>query len=613
MLSVFAFSQELNPDFLKISFNGHEQTDAFFPVSAFRQGAHLVSRVQAVLHHEDFRPGENVLVASYHAPRETPLQIERRFNFRPEGRLIRCHVTRRSRHGEDESGGARIVIFPLEGAPPVDFSTRTPHPRLHLPMGTPQSFVLTRNGEATFYLPAGKYLAIATGGLLDGIDRWEIPATGAGEHDFLVQREVDLPGTATIDFHVHASPSNDSLLPMSEQLRAFMAAGVDLFVASDHGTITDYSPLITRLPGAAGRIQSIPGVEAGLLRAGKGSFGHWNFWPLVPDPHAPPRRPGRTSGHGALPPEVHSTSDLRDKQLVAARFSAYRRQAQVLAARAGLQGPDTPELVIQLNHPRGIQINARKRKISRRLDWFNVTGFDPHAPLPDHLLLPGPDGLTAMDFDVLEIWNRSSRQLYQEVRTDWFSLLDRGMIKTAAANTDTHMLVPIMAGYPLNMVFFQPGQPDGVNVHIPDLVAAVRSGRMLGTDGPIPLLTVQPLAGEPGSGTKKAGPGETIAAPGGKVAIRVQVRAASWVPVGEIRIWINGEVVERSRGTSLTIERTLTRDAWIVAEVGALEGTPENASIPGMYGRLVPLGLALGFTNPVLVDVDGNGSFDSPF
>ena len=62
LLSVFAFSQWLNPDFLKISLNGHEQTDAFFPAGTLKQGAEhttqasvssaqeatLVSRVQAV-------------------------------------------------------------------------------------------------------------------------------------------------------------------------------------------------------------------------------------------------------------------------------------------------------------------------------------------------------------------------------------------------------------------------------------------------------------------------------------------------------------------------------------------------------------------------------------
>jgi hypothetical protein len=400
---------------------------------------------------------------------------------------------------------------------------------------------------------------------------------------------------------------------MSEQLRGFMAGGVDLFVASDHHDITDYRPLITRLPGAAGRIASIPGVEAALQREQGNSFGHWNFWPLEPDPQGPPVLAGQFSGHGSLAPlEAKSAAEIKDKQLVAAMFSAYRQQARILAARAGESESTAPELVIQLNHPRGIQFNAKKREVSRVHDWFNVTGFDPDAPLPDHLLLPGPGGLTAMDFDVLEIWNRSSRQLYQEVRADWFSLLNRGIMKSAAANTDTHMLVPIMAGYPVNIVFLQPGQPDGVDVRVPDLVSAVRSGRMLGTDGPVPLLTVQSLTGEPENGVKTAGPGEIIAAPGGKVAIRVEVRAASWVPVGEIRIWINGKVAGRSREANLTLEQTLPGDAWIVAEVGDLDGIPENATLPGMYGRLVPLGLALGFTNPVLADVDGNGSFDSP-
>jgi len=39
---------------------------------------------------------------------------------------------------------------------------------------------------------------------------------------------------------------------------------------------------------------------------------------------------------------------------------------------------------------------------------------------------------------------------------------------------------------------------------------------------------------------------EVLSAPGGRVAIRVEVRSASWVPVGEIRLWANGELLARS-------------------------------------------------------------------
>jgi hypothetical protein len=207
-----------------------------------------------------------------------------------------------------------------------------------------------------------------------------------------------------------------------------------------------------------------------------------------------------------------------------------------------------------------------------------------------------------MDFDALEIWNRNSRWLYEEVRADWFALLNRGYIRTGTANTDSHTVSPKTAGHPLNVVFLRSGQPDGARVRPADLAEAVRAGRVVGTDGPIPLLTVTAQ----GAG---AGPGGILPAPEGRVTIRVDVAAASWVPRGEIRLWANGEVLARTAEEVLEMEADFDTDTWIVAEAGDLEGVPEGESVPGLYGLLVPRGLAMGFTNPVFVEVDGTRGF----
>ena len=131
-------------------------------------------------------------------------------------------------------------------------------------------------------------------------------------------------------------------------------------------------------------------------------------------------------------------------------------------------------------------------------------------------------------FDALEIWNRSSRRLYEEVRRDWFSLLDRGIVRTATANTDTHTVASRLAGYPLNIVFLPEKVPNGAAVRPQDLIAAVRAGHLVGTDGPVPLLTVT-------AGPVAVGPGELLsAAPDGRVRIQVEILTASWVPAGEI-------------------------------------------------------------------------------
>ena len=142
------------------------------------------------------------------------------------------------------------------------------------------------------------------------------------------------------------------------------------------------------------------------------------------------------------------------------------------------------------------------------------------------------------------------------MRRDWFSLLNQGYLNTATTNTDTHTLSPELAGYPLSFVFLPPGVADGPRVDAADLARAVRAARLVGTDGPVPMLTVQSVAGN-------GNPGDLVSATSGEVEASVEV---------------------------------LT------------DGTP----LPGRYGQVAPRGLALGFTKPVFTDVDGNSRFDAP-
>jgi hypothetical protein len=620
LLAVFVLAEEADFASLCLSLNGEDRTEKFLPPGTisvtWRQRAALAEegddgldmaqggarRVQAILHQEDFRRGENQLVATFDLPGQGRQEVLRRFRFEPVGRLIRCRVTRRSATGEASPAGARIVLLPLNDAPVPDLSSGSSHPLFRWPNPRRRSFALARNGIAEFYLPRGRYRAIATSGLLDGIDEWEVPEDGDADHTFTLEREVALESTSTVDFHVHAGPSPDSLVPLDERVYSYLAGGVDVLVATDHNIITDYRPLIRQLPGAAGRITSMPGVEAGVRRPAGQSWGHWNLWPLEPDPAAPPARPGQVSGYGALVVRGPATArELVEGLAVPEMYEAYRRQGRALARRAGI---DAPEVVIQLNHPRGIQFGPRLKSLKRVHDWLNKVDFDPSRPVPEALLRPAAGGLTALDFDALEIWNRSSRPLYEEVRADWFSLLNQGFIRTGTANTDSHTVSPKIAGHPLNVVFLRPGQPAGAAVRPEDLAEAVRARRVVGTDGPIPLLSIT-------AGGTTIATGGVLAAPEGRVTIRVEVRSASWVPRGEIRLWANGEILTRQAGDALEMEAAFDTDTWVVAEAGDLEGVPEGESVPGLYGELIPRGLAMGFTNPVFVEVDGTRRFSS--
>src|ERR1039457_1596270 len=58
---------------------------------------------------------------------------------------------------------------------------------------------------------------------------------------------VDTAGWLSADFHVHAAPSPDSIVPLSHRILEFVADGIDMIVSTDHNVVTDYAPTIRQL------------------------------------------------------------------------------------------------------------------------------------------------------------------------------------------------------------------------------------------------------------------------------------------------------------------------------------------------------------------------------
>jgi hypothetical protein len=148
-------------------------------------------------------------------------------------------------------------------------------------------------------------------------------------------------------------------------------------------------------------------------------------------------------------------------------------------------------------------------------------------------------------------------------------------------------------------------------VDIADVVESLKSGRSFVTNGPVVVLTVN----------DRYLPGDTLSAIDGEVEIHFEVRAAPWILIEEARVYVNREVVrvlpvEASRRSlrrlagDLRLE--LEDDAFIVVEVmgtGSLYPVVQLRSWSGLHaGAVTPYAL----TNPVFVDVDGNGRFDPP-
>lgn len=278
------------------------------------------------------------------------------------------------------------------------------------------------------------------------------------------------------------------------------------------------------------------------------TFGHFNVWPFRP---------------GAEPVAWQGLSP-------AGLFAAARTDP-------GLE-------VVQVNHP-------------VVPDWGNqyyqVFAISPFTGEPE---VAG----FSFDFDAVELFN--GRFLDEGLANfeTWMRMLNNGHAVTATGNSDSHNIVFREPGYPRNYVASSADEPDDARED--ELVAGVLAGRVFVTYGPVLDLSV--------NGGRV---GDLVAAPEGTVRVRARVQAASWLDVTEARVYANGRIIATfpldSSGpgpfdATVEWEERPAADTWYVVFV---DGTGDLAPV-----RRGPEFRPLAFTNPVWVDVDGNGGFDPP-
>jgi len=373
---------------------------------------------------------------------------------------------------------------------------------------------------------------------------------------------------------------------------------VDAIVASDHWVISDYEAQLGADAPELQGIRAIPGLETGNLgTAASIPQGHWNFWPLEQDRHSDERTAlGAPSYGGRRPRGLRSVSELY------AHFATFNEEAR--RERFG----DFP-VVIQLNHPRGFQKLPHARA-KRKYGYLESIHYDPSRPLGQAqnaslLDRPRPELRRPIDVDAFEVLNRLAFGIYFEARADWFAWIAEGFAPTGTANTDSHWIVITEAGYPRNWVRYEGSFP----VEAEPLARAVRARQVVGSTGPLIEISPWTQDGRPGVGTLDG--------------LEVTVRGPAWMPIEEVRVWVDGELAATRRLPPapedpystvqqvhrLEIPLALRKDAFVFVEAG--DNLARLVSLEphaGPLGRTFPDLRVLAFTNPLLVDADGDGS-----
>jgi hypothetical protein len=502
-----------------------------------------------------------------------PGQIEGRFLFQP--RPVRLSLRVFDEKGRPRSG--RIQFFDAAGEP-VSLGNATDGNGDPSGRDLPRTGVFVGPEGGVEFVNPGEYTFLASGGIRDGVDQRSIQIDHGQLLKFTVPQLIHTEGELTADLHVHTALSSDSFISDSDRFRALDAASVDVAVITDHNRIRDPRPALEML-GLLDELVTITGAEIRLGAQGT-SLGHANAFPLRAGERAPTA--------GEAPP--------------AEAFAAWRAHHKAHP----IEGSSAP-LAIQLNHPRGIQFEPMKKHRRDAHALFEDLQFDPTQSIENQTdqrlrVRDSTDGKTFLDVDAIEILNRFSVEGWRAVRADWFTLLNRGYRLTGTGNSDSHTSQLEPVGFPVNLV-----QVTGEGIDA--FVRGVVDGRVRVSSGPLVSLVVEGPDSE-------ARPSKQTRALGSTVKARIWVEAVDWVPVSEVRLVHNGRVVFQAEATEVAdvghqewvVPIYLERDGWLLAEAGwPLDS--DQRPIGGVYAKVAPGHVPIGFTNPVFLDADGDGAW----
>lgn len=511
---------------------------------------------------------------------------------------------------------------------------------------------LDQSGDSgAFPLPPADYEVVVSRGPEYSIHRERVTlASGVTTtvHATLV-KVVDTSGFVAADYHVHLINSFDCSITRDDRIHTMAAEGVEYFVASDHDFITDLRPDVERL-GLGSYLHAVMSSEITTF-----NLGHFNAWPLQRNPES--YTGGAIDWGRAGTPAGKDFPSLGSYDLSPAElFTAIRARI----------APEADGGIVQVNHLNDATLGFFT------LAGIDTRASPPRSFTPPALIRQNPaiENLYDDNYDTLELWVVGSREetsLLQDANLgDWFNLLNQGRIKTATADSDTHTTAIVQAGGPRNFVASSSDEPRDLDDV--ELAESVRQGRTIGSNAPFLRVTVE------GDGGATAGLGlgapRLVAAMSHAATLHLTVQSPAWAEFDTVEVFANAVPLQmsdknlhdvevpryeaeptlvlragpdfevrtvvvdptvpeaRRLEAAVDIPLVLEADTWVVVLVKGTDGVSRpiwpmnpqdlahegNATLDDLTdGNLGEGGNpALAFSNPLFIDVDGNGRFDPP-
>jgi len=456
--------------------------------------------------------------------------------------------------------------------------------------------LFTADGQGEHPVRPGHYKAVISRGIeyeTAGVEDLEVlPGKTVWIEEELL-RSVDTTGFMSGDLHQHTLGSIDAETTHVEKVIENLAEGVEIAAVTDHDNITSYGPAITVL-GVWDLIASLDGDEVSVQ--GKGHFNI--FEPEGDDETLYPFIGAKLYMDKAFPVLIE---DLR--------------------AIPGVE-------VVQMNHPR--------TGFDAYLSWIH---FD---PVTGTSLFAGE--VMAWDFDSIEVKGSlgepglftidSDPDIQKQakwgsqdipVMRDWFSFLNMGMDTCAMGNSDAHNRND---GVGYSRTFFRLGFDSPSDVSTGDVLDAVKDQKAMVSNGPFIRIMVEDPQG-PGL-VERIGHTELVGADEGAIKVDLTITAASWIDVSRLEVYGNGRPLHLKEVVGVLLEDEKAEDTdplWVPIplpnttydEVERLHTTVElfpdgdtwYVFVVKGEGNLAPVGngAPFAYTNPLYVDVDGDGKF----
>lgn len=423
-------------------------------------------------------------------------------------------------------------------------------------------------GEVTQQLPPGSYdLVISHGPEYDIAKATiEIQSGKVTKHGATLPRVVNTTGWVSSDFHSHASPSGDNSSSQLGRVINLVCEHIEFAPCTEHQRIDSYQPHIDALDIGA-YISSVTGME---LTGSPLPLNHQNTFPLI---HRP-----RTQDGGA--PVIADDLETQIERLAL--------------------WDDRSEKLMQVNHP-----DIGWMFYDKNGDGQPDAGHERAFPFMDVMEIHPVDHA----LDLTPFVTFADGRKFHNTVFRWLQLLNQGFRIYGVVNTDAHY--NFHGSGPLRN-WIQSPTDEPAKIQYMDMVHASEQGRLVMSNGPF----LEVWAMETGR-SEKVTSGQDLVAKSKKVSLKVRAESPNWIDIDRLFVLVNGRIhpahnyyrnqhADKFRNGTVKFEGVLdlelTGDAHLIVVTGDVGGSLED-----VYGSAEKHSQPAAFSNPIFVDVDGNG------